>query len=369
MNDIILPEKVFNLEKTDYGTNRSMFLGQAPGLFDTIHRTFPEVWKFYKTMRSLDWDEQEFDFRSCNVEFKTKPKSITERMRKTLAWQWEADSIAARMIMPVMGPFISSPELTAAWSRIQENEIVHAATYSEIVRWSFDNPETILQEILQVKEAHERMSVIGKVLQDAYVRSHQFALGLVPDDQDTYNQAFLFTAAIYIMERIQFMASFAVTFAIGESGAFMPIAKAVQKICQDEYEVHQALGRHILKHEMSTDRGKVAMQQCWPIIQRMIDEVNQVEHDWNRDLMQGEPLVGLTESYLNSWVLFSVADVYRTFEKRPEYSVPKTNPLKYMENWMDISKTQSAPKEQQKGDYKVNVVKRSDADKEFAVDF
>ncbi len=359
---VALNPQIFNTHKSDYG-NPSLFLGELPGLFDTVHRRHPKIWSHYKNMKSLDWDELEFDFSVCNLEFKTRPASITDRMIKTLAWQWEADSVAARTLLPLMAPFITAPELQAAYGRVTDNEVIHAATYSEIVRLSFDDPSQVLKEVLEVKEAMARLETVSQVLGELYTASHEYALGMRSGDQETYNIIFKALAAFLALERIQFMASFAVTFAIGEVGAFMPIAKAVQKICQDEFEVHVGLGKDVIAHELSTERGKRAYVETLPAIARMLKEVVESELRWVDMLLgQGEPLVGLTAPLLKQWVLYSAADVYRVFDipLPTEYKFPRDNPLPYMENWIDISKTQPAPQEQQNGQYKVNVLVRND---------
>ena len=112
-----MTDTVFNYDKTDYA-KPLLLLGQRPGLFDTVNRHYPEIWKLYKAQKSLDWDENEFDYSSCNAEFKSCTRATYDMMIKTLAWQWEADSVASRAIAPVLAPFITSSELWAAWQRI-----------------------------------------------------------------------------------------------------------------------------------------------------------------------------------------------------------------------------------------------------------
>ena len=373
-SELILPKNIFNTEKTDYvkAGRVSLFLGQEPGLFDTVNKAYPEIWEIYKNMRSLDWDETEFGFETCNAEFRTQPKAVGDVMIRTLAWQWEADSVAARTILPIMAPFISAPELHAAWARITENEVLHAATYSEIVRLSFDDPSVVLQEVLRVREAMERMSAVAHAMNNAYTVSHQLALGILDvnkkeDFEKAYDAAFMFTVALLVLERIQFMASFAVTFAIGETGVFMPIAKAVQKICQDEFEVHQNLDKAVLRNELALPVGKAAYQRCLPWMNSLLKQVTDVELWWSLDLLKDEPLVGLTGKKLCDWVLYSVDDVCTFLGIKPEYTAPKKLPLGYMGRWMDISKTQASPQEQQNGQYKVNIHKRDDEGKRFAM--
>lgn len=374
----MIDSNIFNVNKTDYvnitNEHPSLFLGQQPGLFDTVNRRFPKIWDNYKNMKSLDWDELEFtmDFKTCNEEFKTRPKSVCDRMIKTLAWQWEADSVASRTVLPIMAPFISAPELQAAYGRITDNEVLHASTYSEIVRYSFDDPHLVIDEVLRVKEAMQRLMVVSEVMSRAYKVSHEYALGLRKPNQDTYNAIYMLVVAMLVLERIQFMSSFAVTFAIGSAGAFIPIAKSVQKICQDEFEVHVDLGKLVLANEHQTKMGRIARQQTLSLVQKLIKEVITSELTWNKSLnLDNDPLVGLNGKMLDKWTVYSGGDVYDTLEIKPDsdFDVPNVNPLPFMEKWIDMSKTQAAPQEQQNGQYKVGVMSRTDTGKIFNIDF
>lgn len=365
-----MTDSVFNYAKTDYHAPQ-LLLGEKPGLFDTVNRHYPEIWQLYKTQKSLDWDENEFDYSSCNADFKQCSRATFDMMIKTLAWQWEADSVASRAIAPVLAPFITSSELWAAWQRISDNEVVHAATYSEIVRNSFDNPSVILDEILRVEQAHARLERVVKVFADGYKASHQYALGQIPNDQTTYNTVFKMVVALLCMERIQFMASFAVTFAICDTGLFQPIGKAIQKIAQDELEIHVELDRAVIRRELSTERGKRAYAECKDDIAAMIEEVVDSELRWIDYLFsEGRELVGMTADRLGAWTLFCAHDVYQTLGiSTDKYDFPATNPLRFMEKWLNISKTQASPQEQDIAAYKVGVMRRTDEDVVFDVDF
>ncbi|MEN9465848.1 MAG: hypothetical protein RL217_2029 [Pseudomonadota bacterium] len=361
---------VFNYDKTDY-ERPQLLMGQKQGLFDTVNKHYPEVWKLYKAQKSLDWDENEFDYGSCNAEFKSCTKSTYDMMIKTLAWQWEADSVASRAIAPVLAPFITSSELWAAWQRISDNEVVHAATYSEIVRNSFDNPAVILNEILAVEQAHARLHRVAKAFGEGYEASHLYAVGQLPNNQETYNKVFMTIVALLCMERIQFMASFAVTFAICDTGLFQPIGKAIQKIAQDELEIHVELDKVVLAHELTTERGKAAYATLKDDIKALIREVVDSELTWiNYLFSEGRELVGMNADRLAAWTLYCAKDVYNALGIEDDrYEFPKNNPLKFMEKWLNISKTQASPQEQDIAAYKVGVMRRTDEDVIFDTDF
>ena len=366
----MIDSKVFNVDKTDYSDVSLILGGQDRGLFDTVNKQFPEVWKNYKSSKSQDWDEQEFNYSSCRQDFRSCTRAEYDMMIKTLAWQWEADSVASSSIAPVLAPFISSSELWAAWLKVSEIEVLHAATYSEIVRCSFDNPSEVLDEVLAVKESLQRLSTVGRVMSQSYQTSHKYALGLVENNQDTYNDAMMFVVALYALERIQFMSSFAVTFALCDTGLFQPIGKAIQKIAQDELECHVQLDKIVLKHEMKTERGITFLEQKKDDIKAVFDEVVESELAWVDYLFsEGRELVGLNADILKKWVLFNAKDCYDTLKVGSGHPLPKANPLKFMENWLDISKIQPAPQEQDVGMYRLNIMTRDDAGKTFDVDF
>lgn len=366
-----LSPNIFNVEKSDYET-APLFLGQPAGLLDSVNKRYPDVWKSYKTVKSLDWDENEFPFLTCNVEFKTVPKNVYEMMIRTLAWQWEADSVAARSIAPLLACFQPNTELWSAYSEVQTNEIVHGLTYSEIVRSSFDKPNEVLGDILKVKESLERMETVSAVFHKAYVTGHKFALGMVENDQETYNDAYMLFVAMLCMERLQFLASFAITFCIAKADMFVPIGKAVQKIAQDELEVHAVLAKQVLAHENKTDRGRLARQQCDAVIRKLITDVVNGELKWSEYLFsEGRELTGMNVELLKKWVLYNARDVYMFFgiDLPADYDFPTKNPLKFIEEFLDISKTQPAPQEQANGQYKVNIMRRDDEAKKFDVEF
>ena len=362
--------KVFNNHKTDYETPSLLMGEQDRGLFDTVNKSYPEIWKLYKTMKSLAWDENEFNYSSCNSDFKKVPKHTADKMVKALAWQWRGDSIAANNIYTTLAPFISSSELAAAWQEVSSNENVHAATYSEIVRMSFDNPREILDEVLNIEEAGARIEVISVVFAEAYEASHKYALGMVPNNQETYNKVFMFIVALYALEAIQFMSSFLITFSICDTGVFQPIGKAVQKIAQDELEAHVELDRAVLRHEMTTERGKMAMIQCKDQIQQVLDGVVDSEFAFLDYLHEdGEEEVGMNPTVGRRWSLWCAKPVYRFFGLKSPHQMPQSNPMKFMNEWLNISATQASPQEQDNGQYKVNVTRRTDEGKKFSVDF
>ena len=363
----MVDKKVLNTEK-DYNKKPALLLGQDRGIFDTVNKHYPEIWKLYKAMKALDWDENEFDYTSCINDFKTCSPSVRDKMIKTLAFQWESDSVVARS-SPIAGVFLSSDEAWACDQRISDNEVVHAATYSEIVRNSFKNPREVLDEVLRIEEAMKRLETVTEVFSEAYNTSHKYAIGLVDNNQETYNTAFMYYVALLVLERVQFMRSFAVTFTICDTGDFQPIGAAVQKIAKDELHVHVKFRKELLKEEMKTERGEAAFEQCRDKIIKLIEEVDAAE-DWFLDYLfeDGEPLVGITKDKFKAWGDWCVKDVYEFFNIKTDKAFPDKDPMPFLgRRWLNTSNTQRSPQEET-GAYQVNIMKRDDSSSTFDFD-
>lgn len=361
---------IFNKTKTvEQYADKAVFLGEDKGLLNTVHKHFPKIWSSYKQMKGLDWDELEFSFSRCLNEFKTCDKDVADMMIKTLAWQWEADSIAATSPIYLVAPFNPCIEVWEAEVAITANEMVHANTYSEIVRMSFEDPEEVLGQILADQESMERVATIEAYL-DEFA---QFSLAYKNNPtqftrKQTISNLMKFYYAMLLLERIQFMASFAITFTICKSGLFNAIGQAVKKIAQDELEVHVDYRKEVFNELRNIDNeefnGEI-FKEIKPHLKDMLASVIKTEIDWTYYLFSGRSLVGINADMVRDWVLFNSKDVikfteltYADFDQ--SYKFPAKNPIPHLEEWFNMNMAQGSPQEQQLPNYKLNSVVRDD---------
>lgn len=368
--DVILDTSIFNANR-DYGRgNGSLFLQGEPGLLDSINRSQPRIWELYKKLKKLDWDENEFNYGECAIEFETDKKDDIEMMISTLAWQWEADSVAANHIIPLFAPFVTSSELWAAYVQIGQNEIVHGLTYSEIVRNSFRDPNAAMKDVLERMDAMRRLDTVTKTFAEAKRIGALITLGQVDRDSELARDTCMkLVFASLGMERLQFMPSFAITFAYGDTGRYMPIAKAVQKICNEEYSIHVEVARAVIKNEMSTEVGRASFQRIKTYVAKMFAEIVENEINWTRVLFQHgkRTLTGCTMDMVIDYVLYGANDVYTTTGIENPFKIVTESPLDYMADWIDIDKNQGSPQEEKTGNYLLGGFTQTAGDKVYSV--
>ena len=350
----MIEKNIFDATKNYKTSTGSVFLESNPGLIDSINKRLPRLWGLYKKLRKQDWDEGEQSYKDCQVEFQNGDQSEANKMLMTLAWQWEQDSNAAHHLVPLMAPFVSSTEVWAAFSRIGENEVLHGLTYSEIVRGSFDNPDEVMKFVLDRQEPLRRMTAVSRVMAYAQEVGAKIILGQVSRDSDEARDAvMLLEFTMFAMERVQFMSSFAVTFALAEAGKFIPIGTIVQKICNDEFNIHVEVHREIIRNELSTDIGRASFNRIKGQLKEIYTEIVQAELNFNEKELfaDGKELAGLNLERLNKFVLYSATDVFNETGVENPFEIVTKNPLDYMDDWVNMDNSQAAPQEQKTMNY------------------
>lgn len=350
---------VFNINNTEWATGQgSLFLGQEPALFDSINVRYPEFVSIYKLQKSIDWAEDEINLEQSRLDLLNCPYNTYDIMLENIAFQWEADSVASRAIAPLFAPFVTNSEFWGAMLKNSEIEVLHARTYSEIVRQCVADPSDVFKRVMHNDKVIRRLHTVAHAFNELEIAGAKYKLNLIQNDQNTYNIVFKALVALYCLERLQFMSSFAATFAIVEQGYFQGIGKLVQKIMQDELGCHAEMDRLALAIELKTERGQLALQMCMKEIIDMIVECTNCELTWNRHLLgNGRSVVGLTIPLMDDWSLFNAGEMCSTFLPAHISPYPRIkNPLRYMENWIDINKFQNAQQEGDGNNYSLNVV-------------
>jgi ribonucleoside-diphosphate reductase beta chain len=330
---------------------KSLFLDGKVGLIENLRNEFPDIWEKYKLLKSLDWDEKEIDISSCRNEFKNTDKEICDLMIRTLAWQFEADSSAAH-VGTLMAPFVNNTELLAYLYELMKNETLHSLAYKTIVEYSFENPEEFLKELLSIEESFKRLDTVKRIFDETYVLSHSYALGLETNEHKIRIQIFKFWVTLLALERIQFISSFVITFGLAEQGYFVPIAKLVQKISTDEFQVHVQTDKLIIQNELNVEENFTAYLDALDDINKILKEVIDSELKWLEFLYAGkDEIAKIRKNKVRDFIIYSATEVYRFLSIENPYGDIVDNPLPYMNKWLIIDSNQSSPQEESVANY------------------
>lgn len=362
-------ENVMNLNNDGWKTGKyDLFLGQELGLHDSINRPYPELFDLFKKLKSLDWSEDEIKLHQDRMDFEEVDKSTYDVMIKTLSWQYEADSLASRSIVSLFAPFISNSDLSQMMLKWSENESLHALTYSEIIRQCIKRPEDVFEEIISNENVTDRSGEIAQAFSELKVLGAKYTLDPESVDSEEVRQTLLKTlVCLYCLEQMEFMASFACTFALAERELFLGVASLVQKIMIDE-TIHTRMDEAILDILMKDEVWQRSYLNIKYDLQEIVDSVYQQEVSWSEYIFsEGRSVVGLNTGLLKEWVNYKAQVVYKKLDLKRPFNVVEDNPLPWMEGWLDIDSQQTAAQEADLNNYRLNSV--VDDTKSMAFDF
>ena len=351
---------VFNQHSKGHINGYPLFLGEDLGIVDTINIQYPQLEELYQLQVSQIWNENEIDLTQDRMDMMTVPQGTKDLMVQTIMFQTAADSVAARSIIESLGKYISNTEclnLATIWSFF---EVIHARTYSHIIKQTFAQPNDMIQELYDNVDVMNRLNII----KETFDRMEN-----IPGDASDFTKqcAILETlTALFALEAIAFMSSFAVTFAITETGVFQGIGQLVKLICRDEV-LHTRMDFEIFKILMKDPAWESAIEATMNSRTMILDSVVQQELDWGQSLfVEDRKVIGLNEQLLADYVLYMAKPVYDfcklPFKHSLLATVPVVNPLPYMDSYIDSTKVQAAAQEIQLTNYNVGVISDDNLD-------
>ena len=338
----------FNAENKGYKDGYPLFLGDDLGIIDTINTQYPKLEELYQDQAGQIWNEFEVDLTQDKMDMLELNKGTVDLMVKNLMWQTVADSVASRSIIELFGVYASNSELKNLLSIWNFFETIHARTYSHIIKQTLVDPNSLLEDIYTDKEVLKRSATIV----EAFDKLDEGGCELEGSEEE---DIILALTALLGLESIAFMASFAVTFAIVETGKFQGIGKLVQLVCRDEV-LHSRMGYEILSILKDDPKWQPYFKKSEEKIKNLLDTIVEREViSASYVFSEGRDVIGCNPELLESYILYMAKPVYDLFEINLP-NAPKDNPLPYMDKYIDSSKLQNANMEIQNSSYLIGAI-------------
>lgn len=332
--------------------NYKLFLGEDLGLADTVNITYPSLENKYQKQLACIWNEFEVDLTQDKMDMQNLPYSIVRPMQQTISWQSLADAVAARSISALLMKHISNPEfehLVNLWAFF---ETIHNRTYAHIVKQTFEDPTEMFED------TYNNVQVLNR--SESIVRAFDELEALADDAPYLTKQCVILKGmvALFSLESIAFMASFAVTFAIAELGVFQGISQLVTLICRDEIQ-HTHMGLEVLSILRDKEGWGAAFAICTPDIIEILNEVTSQELAWADHIFIDGSIPGINADMLKAAVCYFARPAYQFFkvEDAFPFDVVEKQPLEYMSKYTNTSNVQVAAQELQLTAYQVGIIK------------
>lgn len=287
------------------------------------------------------------------------------------------DSVQGRSPNIAFLPIISIPELETwveTWSFF---ETIHSRSYTHILRNLFTDPSEIFDDIVVNEEIAKRATDISKYYDDLIFATQLWQTKgegehevdgetIVITMRELKKKLYLCMNSVNALEAIRFYVSFACTFAFAERELMEGNSKIIRLIARDE-NIHLTSTQHVLnlwaKGKDDPEMAEIA-EECHEEAKEIFLKAVQQEKEWAHYLFKNGSMLGLNEEILSQYVEYIANHRMAAIGMGQPFDV-KSNPLPWMNNYLNSDNVQVAPQETEISSYLVGQIDSEVASDDF----
>jgi ribonucleoside-diphosphate reductase beta chain len=385
--------KLFNLGTTVKSKETRLFLGDnvSNRNIQTFHDPkYPWILEAAEEMRAIgNWSKNEIDLSKEKADFDSLTEAGKHIFEKGLKFAIALDSCAGRGPLELFNNsgISNNPEWELYLTNHQNNELLHSESYTEMVRAIFNDVDLFIDSIIQDDFVQKRAESILGAFKGATTTldhhqanitciDHGIAIPMLPfpgtNDAELRKAIYKSAMVLNMFEGIRFFATFVTAWSFSEQPVklFAGSSNIFKLIARDEM-IHLDVFQKVLKMlRTDSEEGFVEVAASMEDEMYTLFEVAyKEEEDWVDHLFsKGSPLIGMNAAILKEYMdyIFAVRMTNIGMEPSRLGLSVKTNPLPWVDNYLDSSHIKSAPQEIESVNYVAAI--DSSLDEDFDLD-
>ncbi len=329
---------------------------------------------------SFFWRPEEVDLSRDRVDYSKLGDAEKHIFLSNLKYQTLLDSVQGRSPNMAFLPLVSLPELETWIETWSFSETIHSRSYTHIVRSLMENPNLIFDHIVSDEAIQSRAQDITKYYDDLILKTQ--LLQSLGEGVYNINQAefkinayevkkalYLALQAVNALEAIRFYVSFACTFAFSEQRKLEGCGKIMKLIARDE-ALHLTSTQHMINliNQNADDDHEFyeIARSLKPEAKSIFMEAIEQEKSWAKHLFKKGSILGLNEDILCQYIDYIAVDRMRAIDiDHSEIQAPKSNPIPWINAYLNSDNVQVAPQETEISSYLVGQIDSQVADNAF----
>ena len=357
----------FNQNKVD-ALKEPMFFGEAVNVARYDQQKHAIFEKLIEKQLSFFWRPEEVDVSKDRADFQSMTNSEKHIFISNLKYQTLLDSVQGRSPNVALLPITSLPELETWIETWSFSETIHSRSYTHILRNLFTDPSEVFDDIVQNEEILKRAKDISQYYDDLifYTQLYQTqGEGEFEIDGEVHKvtkrelkkKLYLAINSINALEAIRFYVSFACTFAFAEREIMEGNSKIIRLIARDE-NLHLTSTQHIINlwadGQDDPEMQEISME-CFQEAKEIFVKAVEQEKEWARYLFRDGSMIGLNEEILCQYVEYIANHRLAAIGIPAMYDI-KSNPLPWMNKYLESDNVQVAPQEAEISSYLVGQI-------------
>jgi ribonucleoside-diphosphate reductase beta chain len=317
---------------------------------------------------SFFWRPEEVDLTNDRKDFMDLPEHEKHIFVSNLKYQTLLDSVQGRSPNVALLPVVSLPEVETWIETWSFSETIHSRSYTHIVRNIIPNPAVVFDDITQNDYIVRRAETVTAYYDSFISLSNYYTqLGegthtingetIAVSLRELKRQLYLMLVSVNVLEAIRFYVSFACSFAFAERAKMEGNAKIIKLIARDE-ALHLTGTQHMLQ---IMARGKddpelaIIAEECRDDVVAIFLEAAEQEKEWAEYLFKDGSMIGLNKDILSQYVEYITNQRISALGFDPIFE-GRTNPLPWINAWLNSDNVQVAPQEAEISSYLVGAL-------------
>ena len=372
---------IFNQEINDT-LKEPMFFGDSVNVARFDQQKFEMFEKLTEKQLSFFWRPEEIDVSKDKIDFGKLLTNEKHIFVSNLQYQILLDSVQGRSPNIAFLPIVSLPELENWVETWAFSETIHSRSYTHIIRAIVNEPGVVFDEIMKTEEIIQRATSVSKHYDKLIKHTQAYLLNgegehkidgkiLTINMYSLKRLLYLTLMSVNILEAIRFYVSFACSFAFAERKVMEGNAKIIKLIARDE-ALHLTGTQHML-NLMRDGKDDPDMQaiaiECEAEVIQMFKDAAEQEKEWAEYLFKDGSMIGLNAQILKQYLEYITNIRMSALNMQPIFE-QTTNPLPWLNHWLDSDNVQVAPQETEITSYLVSAIDNTiDSEDEDFSDF
>ncbi len=362
-----MPYTTFNRSEFDTFT-QPMFFGEHVNVarYDQQkHKIFENL---IEKQLSFFWRPEEVDLTNDRKDYLDLPEHEQHIFVSNLKYQTLLDSVQGRSPNIALLPVVSLPELETWIETWSFSETIHSRSYTHIVRNIVPNPGMIFDDITRNDFITRRAVSVTKYY-DHFIHLSNFYIQLGEGKHQINGETidvslhelkrrmYLMMVSVNVLEAIRFYVSFACSFAFAERAKMEGNAKIIKLIARDE-ALHLTGTQHMLQimaRGVDDPEFAVIAQECRKDVIAIFAEAAEQEKEWAEYLFKDGSMIGLNKDILCQYVEYITNQRITALGFEPIFNA-RSNPLPWINSWLNSDNVQVAPQESEISSYLVGAI-------------
>ncbi|QCI18736.1 class Ia ribonucleoside-diphosphate reductase subunit beta [Buchnera aphidicola] len=354
-----------------------MFFGQCVNIARYDQQKYNIFEKLIEKQLSFFWRPEEIDLSQDRIDFQNLPSHEKHIFISNLKYQTLLDSIQGRSPNIAFLPIISIPELETWVETWSFSETIHSRSYTHIIRNIINNPSIIFDDIISNKNINDRAKDISTYYDQLIkMTSYWHLLGegnhIINGKKVNINlnllkkKLYLCLISVNVLEAIRFYVSFACSFAFAEREIMEGNAKIIRLIARDE-ALHLTGTQHILyllSNKENNENMNNITEECKETATQIFISAAEQEKKWAKYLFQDGSMLGLNQDILCQYIEY-ITNIRMNAIGLNMYFEKKSNPIPWIDSWLNSDYIQNAPQETEISSYLVGQIDSKVSNQEF----